>query len=185
MLAMYENAVDDGEEEAAYDPNNDDRIECPTCGRKFVEEALVKHQKVCKKVFVQKRKVFDIKKVRQEQILAEAREAGGPIGDTYSSYGAKPKAGAAASKKNERAIGGTGAAGNKNKWKMQSEMFRNAMKAARGADAGGSVGNAQAAAAQQAMEQLDDRTECKWCNRKFNEQAADRHIPLCEKKYKE
>jgi hypothetical protein len=35
------------------------------------------------------------------------------------------------------------------------------------------------------MEQLDDRTECKWCNRKFNEQAADRHIPLCEKKYKE
>jgi hypothetical protein len=35
------------------------------------------------------------------------------------------------------------------------------------------------------MEQLDDRVECKWCNRKFNENAANRHIPLCEKKYKE
>jgi len=137
---------------------------------------------VCKKVFVQKRKVFDIKKVRQEKILAEVKEAGGPIGDTYTSYG---KPGKAAPQKKERAIGGTGAAGAKNKWKAQSEMFRNAMRAARGSDAGGAEGSAQAAAAQQAMEQLDDRTECKWCNRKFNEQAAVRHIPVCEKKYKE
>lgn len=64
-------------------------------------------------------------------------------------------------------------------------MLRNAMKAARGSDAGGAEGSSQTAAAQQAMEQLDDRIECKWCNRKFNDQAADRHIPLCEKKYKE
>jgi hypothetical protein len=35
------------------------------------------------------------------------------------------------------------------------------------------------------MEQLDDRVECKWCNRKFNEVAAERHIPVCERKYKE
>jgi hypothetical protein len=35
------------------------------------------------------------------------------------------------------------------------------------------------------MEQHDDRVECKWCNRKFNDHAAERHIPVCEKKYKE
>jgi hypothetical protein len=35
------------------------------------------------------------------------------------------------------------------------------------------------------MEQSDDRVECKWCNRKFNEHAAKRHIPVCENKYKE
>ena len=54
-------------------------------------------------MFVQKRKVFDIKKVRQEKILAEVKEAGGPIGDTYSSKPSKAPA------KKERPIGGTGA----------------------------------------------------------------------------
>lgn len=45
--------------------DNQNRIECPTCERKFNEEALQKHMKICKKVFVQKRKVFDSKKHRQ------------------------------------------------------------------------------------------------------------------------
>ena len=40
-------------------------MECSTCGRKFNQQALMKHQKVCKKVFVQKRKVFDTKAKRQ------------------------------------------------------------------------------------------------------------------------
>jgi len=29
-----------------------ERVECPSCGRKFKEEALHKHEKICKKVFV-------------------------------------------------------------------------------------------------------------------------------------
>ena len=33
-------------------------------------------------------------------------------------------------------------------------------------------------------EEMDDRIQCKWCGRKFNETAANRHIPLCESKYK-
>jgi DNA-directed RNA polymerase subunit RPC12/RpoP len=38
---MYENA-DDGQQvnDGENDANNNDRIECPTCGRKFVQEAL-------------------------------------------------------------------------------------------------------------------------------------------------
>jgi len=34
-------------------------------------------------------------------------------------------------------------------------------------------------------EPVDDRIECQWCGRKFNEIAGNRHIPLCEKKFKE
>ena len=30
----------------------------------------------------------------------------------------------------------------------------------------------------------DDRIECKFCGRKFNEEAGKRHIPHCEEKYK-
>ncbi len=70
---MYENAGRDEDQDADGDPG--ERIECPTCGRKFVEEALVRHQKVCKKVFVQKRKVFDVKKVREEAIKAELKDS--------------------------------------------------------------------------------------------------------------
>jgi hypothetical protein len=67
-------------------------------------------------------------------------------------------------------------------------MFRAAMKAASGKDGdddpssgggnfGGGGGKQSAAAV---MEQYDDRTECKWCNRKFNEEVAKRHVPVCE-----
>ena len=67
-------------------------------------------------------------------------------------------------------------------------MFRAAMRAARTTDdepssgfSGGMGGGASAAVN---MEQYDDRTECKWCNRKFAEETAKRHIPVCEQKYK-
>lgn len=43
----------------------EDQIECNEgCGRKFREDALEKHQKVCKKIFQSKRKEFDTKKHR-------------------------------------------------------------------------------------------------------------------------
>lgn len=31
----------------------------------------------------------------------------------------------------------------------------------------------------------DDRSECGYCGRKFNENAYDRHVVHCEKKHKE
>ncbi|CDW78140.1 UNKNOWN [Stylonychia lemnae] len=156
-----------------YPQDEGERIECPTCGRKFVEQALVKHAKVCKKVFVQKRKVFDIKK--QRQIEDEAK-------DDYGSY--KPptkKQNNQQSKKplaqEDQPIKQSKAA----KWKAQSEMFRQAMRATKGNDtAGGDSCNVQQPQAQQ----YDDRTECQFCNRKFNDEAAKRHIPSCEQKFK-
>jgi hypothetical protein len=45
------------EESPEYTPME----ECPTCSRKFNENAYVKHVKVCKDVFVKKRKAFDSK----------------------------------------------------------------------------------------------------------------------------
>jgi hypothetical protein len=48
------------DEPDARDPGGE-RIPCPTCGRKFNEAALIKHERICKKVFVDKRKAFDVK----------------------------------------------------------------------------------------------------------------------------
>ena len=32
------------------------------------------------------------------------------------------------------------------------------------------------------VEQYDDRTDCPYCGRKFNDTAAQRHIPHCQKR---
>lgn len=65
-------------------------------------------------------------------------------------------------------------------------MFRQAMKAAAGGGSGAGGGGAAATAAQQmAAEQMDDRITCPWCNRKFAEESGKRHMPHCERKYKE
>ena len=41
--------------------------ECGTCGRSFKEEAYEKHSKICEKVFVKKRKIFNTKDKRMDQ----------------------------------------------------------------------------------------------------------------------
>ena len=38
--------------------------ECPDCGRRFNPASFSKHIRICAKVFMQKRKVFDSKKMR-------------------------------------------------------------------------------------------------------------------------
>ena len=35
-------------------------VECRDCGRKFASDRIQKHSKVCRKVFVEKRKAFDV-----------------------------------------------------------------------------------------------------------------------------
>ena len=59
------------QEEIIQPEPGEQRIECPTCGRKFVEIAYEKHVKICKKVFVQKRKEFDVKEMRKPEGLEE------------------------------------------------------------------------------------------------------------------
>ena len=38
---------------------------------------------------------------------------------------------------------------------------------------------------QQMSAPVDDRIQCEWCGRKFNEEAGKRHFPHCEQKYKQ
>lgn len=36
-----------------------------------------------------------------------------------------------------------------------------------------------------ALDEIDDgRIQCKWCNRKFNKEAGERHFKHCEDQYK-
>jgi Zn finger protein HypA/HybF involved in hydrogenase expression len=63
------------------------------------------------------------------------------------------------------------AAATAGRWKQQREQLRQALRAARGGDKGG--------AAEPTVEIVDYRTQCPHCQRKFNADVADRHIPKC------
>ena len=53
-------AVPEYEQPPMYAPQQDSNMmQCPTCGRTFNEVAFSKHIKICKKVFVNKRKEFN------------------------------------------------------------------------------------------------------------------------------
>jgi hypothetical protein len=41
------------------DTNNSDLLQCPDCSRSFMEASYAKHIKICKNVFIKKRKKFD------------------------------------------------------------------------------------------------------------------------------
>lgn len=104
---------------------------CNKCGRTFNPEALRKHSKICTKVFIKQRKVFDSAAARivsseQAQIMREAKRAPGGMG--------------VSKKQNSQLAAKSRAAQNmptgkpqKASWAAKSNMFRNAMRAARGA----------------------------------------------------
>ena len=54
------------------------REECNDCGRRFSAEALQRHSTICKKVFGDKREVFDIQQQRADEQALKARRASDP-----------------------------------------------------------------------------------------------------------
>ncbi|CDW90041.1 UNKNOWN [Stylonychia lemnae] len=160
-------------------PSKLDLQECSGCGRSFNEVAYAKHSKVCKKVFQQKRKVFNSQAHRivsneQKQILMQAQRNDRPERNA-------PKANVA-QQRNNMPINAKGGAP---KWKKQSEQFRQALQAARGGGGGGKGGKGGKGSYQPPADEYDDRVQCPYCGRKFAEQTAQRHMPHCQNKAKE
>jgi uncharacterized C2H2 Zn-finger protein len=150
-----------------------EQLECPDCGRKFNPAPYEKHVKICAKIFLQKRKVFDSKKMRMNEELEQfqkveqkgARKKGGKA----------PAKGAAAGAAGggDRPIQGERAA----KWKEQSVQLREAMKMARMAKQAQETGAPMPDFVPSAPD--PSLVRCPHCGRSFNERAAERHIPLC------
>lgn len=151
------------------DISSGEQLECPDCGRKFNPIPYEKHIKICAKVFLQKRKAFDSKKMRiadNPELLKIQKEK------AKEERGAKKKK---PDKGEDRPIGGDGKCG---KWKEQSNAFREAMKHARlvaqAEKNGGPMPVMVASAPDSSL------VPCPNCGRTFNERAAERHIPQCK-----
>eukprot|EP01038_Epipyxis_sp_PR26KG_P007853 gene7853-10661_t len=133
-------------------------LECPDCGRKFFEGPYEKHVKICSKVFMQKRKVFDSTKMR----IQDNPE----LKMSYQNSNAENDALANANAK-------------KAKWKEDSIRFREAMKAARAyskaVESGGPLPPPVVSST------VDSSLiPCPHCGRRFSEKAGERHIPNCQ-----
>jgi hypothetical protein len=92
------------------DNDDQEKYSCRHCNRMFNEEAIDKHEKICKKIFIDERKKFDMKKKRildsEHAMLMRKNDK---------------------DKKNEKAAANA-AANKKAKWKKQSEEFRQMLK---------------------------------------------------------
>ena len=126
MAAMQAtpDAIPDGVQEMEQDDGT--RVECRSCGRKFKPEAVEKHEKICQKVFIQKRKAFNTKDQRKADGLEEIQRE-----QQYSKpYGKK-------NQRKEPPKSTSKPGGAIPKWKQQSLQFRQAMQASSGSGPSG------------------------------------------------
>jgi len=155
-------------------PSGDEElVECPAgCGRSFFQHVLEKHAKNCQKVFQSKRKAFNAAAQRQTE--------------DQQNIPTNPKKKPAMKSQNtmqQTQLNKTGtnkpiAVSKKPDWKQQSEAFRASMKVARGV----TLSKDEQVAI--AKNQQDGLVPCHHCGRRFNDKAAERHIPFCQSKQK-
>ena len=153
LIAMLEQ-----EQGAFVDTQTMERVECHQCGRKFAQTALQRHIKICKKVFGQKRKQFNVQRADDEALKAQRNTDHGKVNQELK-------------RQKEKA---------KSKWKAQSSMLREAIKASKAIDKAIKEGKPLSEIPNMASQVPDDRVPCPHCGRKFAEETAKRHIPKCQ-----
>lgn len=150
-------------------------VPCPDCGRKFKEESLEKHTKICKKVFQQKRKQFN--------------SAANRLGEFENANELIEKA--SKIEKEKEAPKKDKPSGKVPKWKAESLAFRQAILAAKGAG-GDEEAQQKANELQQELgaikeaagDEVDpDMLKCPHCGRTFNKEAGERHVKICQKTF--
>jgi hypothetical protein len=174
-------AEEDGPE-AESEVDQRGMLQCPDCSRKFNPGPYEKHVKICRDVFIKKRKAFDSAAMRIEANpdLKEFVE--------HSGAGAKPAPGKKGKPVLERkpsaketaaaATAANQAGGSGSKWKDQSAAFRAAMQNARQVAAAVASGAPLPPPIISAPD--PSLVQCQHCGRRFNEHAAERHIKVCQ-----
>ncbi|CAL1596787.1 unnamed protein product [Knipowitschia caucasica] len=132
-------------------PPDQDLLQCNICNRSFLPKVLEKHIKLCQKQAAKRRKVFDSSRQRAEGT------------DISTLKPLKPKA--EPPKK-------------PNNWRRKHEDFIAAIRAARSVTRGVKDGAPLPPPPPPSYD--PDYVQCPYCQRRFNENAADRHIKFCQ-----
>ncbi|KAM9019322.1 zinc finger C2HC domain-containing protein 1B [Ara ararauna] len=128
-----------------------DLAPCRTCGRRFAQDVLLRHDPICRKVFNKKRKPFSSMKQRlQGTEIVTIREQ-------------HPQ-----KKQPEK----------KSNWRQHHEDFINAIRSARQVTKALKEGRPLPPPPPPSIN--PDYIQCPHCSRRFNEAAAERHMKFCE-----
>ncbi|KAM0729700.1 Zinc finger C2HC domain-containing protein 1C [Formica fusca] len=133
-----------------------DLVACKTCGRTFANDRIGYHEKVCTKVVNMKRKKFDAMTFR--------------IKGTELEPFAKKSFKKQETKKPQV----------KSDWRRKHEDFINTIRSAKQLQAHLAAGGSLKDLPPPPPSDTSDYIQCPHCNRKFNQAAAERHIPKCE-----
>ncbi|XP_065311922.1 mucin-5AC-like [Dermacentor albipictus] len=126
---------------------------CDICGRGFNKDRIEKHRTICQKAASKKVKVFDATKMRTKGTEAEA----------FVKKGFHKK---------EVPV-------KKANWRAKHEEFLNAVRQARMVQEHLAAGGKLSDLPPPPPSENPDYVQCPKCLRKFNETAAERHIPRC------
>lgn len=136
-----------------------ERVECSYCARRFHPTRINKHEEACARAQSRKKKVFDSSKMRLN-------------GTDAAKYAGKTK-------KEEPPV-------KKSNYKQAHEQLIESLRAARkytqyekDLKEGKAVGPAPTLPKVEIA--ADDRVDCPHCGRKFSKDAAQKHIPVCER----
>ncbi|XP_055942840.1 zinc finger C2HC domain-containing protein 1C-like isoform X2 [Argiope bruennichi] len=129
--------------------------QCTVCGRNFNQDRIEKHRSICKKVSTKKVKVFDATKMRVKGTEAEQFVKKG-----------LPKSDPKPAKKSD--------------WRKKHNDFIEAIRQAKMVQQHLAKGGKVSDLPPPPPSDTSDYVPCPHCGRKFNEAAAERHIPKCK-----
>ncbi|XP_049828565.1 serine/arginine repetitive matrix protein 1-like [Schistocerca gregaria] len=139
-------------------PPRDDLVACSNCGRHFATDRVAKHEEICRRTTTKKRKVFDPVKQRVKGTEAET-------------FVRKMLLKGPPAKKETQA--------KKPDWRKRHEEFIATIRAAKEMKAHLAAGGKLSDLPPPPPLDTSDYIQCPHCQRRFNEAAAERHIPRC------
>ncbi|KAH8341156.1 hypothetical protein KR074_004238 [Drosophila pseudoananassae] len=142
---------------------------CRFCARHFNTDRLAKHEAVCQKTMSTKRKIFDASKQRI-------------VGTEAEKFNKKPSKGMPRSQSSYSSAAqqrGLTTGVKKNNWRKKHEEFIQSIRAAKQVQAHLARGGKLSDLPPPPPSENPDYIQCPHCNRRFNQQAAERHIPKC------
>ncbi|CRK88970.1 CLUMA_CG002680, isoform A [Clunio marinus] len=134
-------------------------VRCEICNRNFLEDRIAKHQLICEKTKVKKRRTYDAAKKRVQGTEAE-------------NYVMKPMSKACTPKPVPLP--------KPSNWRAKHADFIKTIRIAKQIQSYVDKGGKLSDLPPPPPSENPDYIQCPHCSRRFNEAAANRHIPICK-----
>ncbi|XP_067233592.1 zinc finger C2HC domain-containing protein 1A isoform X1 [Chanodichthys erythropterus] len=144
-------------------PVSEDLVPCKICGRRFFSRVLKKHVPICQKTVAKRRKVFDSSRQRAEGTDISTVK---PIKPKLQSSSSSSKSDKPEPPKKQ------------SNWRRKHEEFIATIRAAKGLNQVMKDGGPLPPPPPPSYD--PDYIQCPYCQRRFSENAADRHIKFCK-----